>query len=127
MKKNAIAPENSVEQTAEGVKMEVVKNETQTTTEKQTPNFVTVIKGVREEHQLLTSWEKLDTTEKELDSFIFSSDSVRDSITIKDSEGHAFSTNNTFLIQQVTDLLKKLVSDKKDEIEAQLKSRRFAA
>lgn len=127
MKKNAIAPENSVEQNAEGVKMEVVKNDDSVTTQNQTPNFLSVIKGVREEHQLLSSWEKLDTTEKELDSFIFSSDSVRDSIQIKDSEGHAFTTNNTFLIQQVTDLLKKLVADKKDEIEAQLKSRRFAA
>lgn len=126
MKKNANAPDISVEQNAEGVKMKVVKSENSTTTEIPKPNFLTVIKGVREEHQMLSSWEKLDTTEKELDSFIFSSDAVRDSITIKDSEGHAFTTNNTFLIQQVTDLLKKLVSDKKDEIEAQLKLRRAA-
>lgn len=104
----------------------VSKNE-ELTTENTKPTFLTVVKNVKEENQLLAQWQKLDDTEKELDSFEFSSEHIRDSLNIKDSEGHAFSTSNTFLITKVTEMLKVLISEKKTEVEADLTRRRLAA
>jgi len=129
MKKNPNAPDISVEQNSEAVKMEVVANnsENEILKEKEVPALLKVIKSVKEETQLLTQWEKLDSTERELDNFVFGGDNLRDTLTIKDSDGHAFSTNNSFLIQKVTNLLKELVSDKRQEIEKELTTRRLAA
>jgi len=113
-----------VEQNENGLTV-VVKNTE--STETQTPTFLTVVKNVREENQLLSKWQKLDDTEKELDSFGFSSEHIRDSLTIKDSEGHAFLTNNTFLISKITEMLKVMIAEKKVEVENELKQRRIAA
>lgn len=124
MKKHNAAPQE-VEHNGDAVTMAVVVNN-DTTEQPKKPVFLTLVKSVKEETQLLNQWEKLDQTEKELDSFTFGGDTIRDTLTIKDSEGHAFSTNNTFLISQVTDLLKDLVSRKKEEIAAELTSRRAA-
>ncbi len=75
---------------------------------------------IAELQKLTNARHLLVEAEKDLHSFNFGSDKMRDALTIKDSDNNKFETSNTYIINRVVEELKKEFAVKIADVTAQL-------
>lgn len=79
-----------------------------------------VMKLVQSKYSVFEKLEILNQTEKNLDSFNFGKDNLRDQLQILDGEGNKFQTFNTQIIEKVIQVLKAEIEAKRISTELEL-------